>query len=114
MAMRSRRCAGSARPEAGRGRGDQGASVAEYSLLLGLVALLCIVAIAGFAVSTTEVFDKAGDGFERAPIETPGGPPGTPPGSPGQNGPGPTSAPCPPPETPSTEEGCASTTTTEP
>ena len=50
--------------------GDRGSAMPEYSLLLGLVVIACVMAIAAFGLHTTGVFDRAGDGFSRTPTSS--------------------------------------------
>jgi hypothetical protein len=88
--------------------------MAEYSLLLTLLAILCVGAITLLALTTTGAFDKAGDGFVPTPTSTPtpeDEPPVTTPGGPGVTAPATTLPPCVPPETP---DGGDCTTTTQP
>jgi hypothetical protein len=88
--------------------------MAEYSLLLTLLAILCVGAITLLALTTTGVFDKAGDGFGPTPTSTPeDGPPVSTPGGPGVTVLATTTTLpiCVPPETPA---GGDCTTTTEP
>jgi Flp pilus assembly pilin Flp len=92
-----------------RARGDRGATTAEYSLLLALLAILCIGALTMLGLRTAGVFGDADDGFEppptccEIPVSTPVSPGATAPTST-------TSPPCPPDEPPA-GPGCATTTT---
>jgi Flp pilus assembly pilin Flp len=48
--------------------------MAEYSLLLALVAILCIATLTLLALRTSDAFDKANDGFNKGtPTGTDGG-----------------------------------------
>jgi Flp pilus assembly pilin Flp len=102
---------GTRREHSRRCGGDRGASVTEYSLLLALVVIICIVTVAMLGSQTMGFLDKAGEGSP--------GSPATPFESPGGSDPGgstPTTAPC---STTSTLPGdggadCTTTTTAEP
>jgi pilus assembly protein Flp/PilA len=37
-------------------RNDEGASLVEYGMLLGLIAVVCIVAVQGLGITINEVF----------------------------------------------------------
>jgi Flp pilus assembly pilin Flp len=43
-----------------RATGDRGASLVEYALLLGLIALVCVVAVAFLGTSLGGSYDKSG------------------------------------------------------
>lgn len=47
-------------------RGERGASLVEYALLVGLIALVCIIAIAFFGTSVSSNFNKTGSSVSAA------------------------------------------------
>ncbi len=44
-------------------RGDEGASLVEYALLVGLIALVCIVGIAALGSKTSKPFNSINAGL---------------------------------------------------
>ena len=93
-----------------RCRGDAGASMVEYSLLVALVAIVCIGALTLLGPRASGIFDGAGDGFSPTTI------PDEVDESGGTGGPSDTVPECPdpepPPATPTTDPDCTTTTTT--
>jgi Flp pilus assembly pilin Flp len=71
---------GTPRESSRRCGGDRGASLAEYSMLLTVIAIICVGAITVLALHTSGVFDDARDGFDPSPTTTTLGPPVTTPG----------------------------------
>jgi pilus assembly protein Flp/PilA len=53
----------------GRKKGERGASLVEYALLVALIAVVCITAVTFLGTSGSAKIDKAGDGISSIPFD---------------------------------------------
>jgi pilus assembly protein Flp/PilA len=51
-----------------RNKGERGASLVEYALLVALIAVVCITAVTFLGTSGKDKLDKAGDGISSEPF----------------------------------------------
>ncbi len=49
-------------------KGERGASLVEYALLVALIAVVCIAAVTFLGSSASTKFNKAGDGIGSVPM----------------------------------------------
>ncbi len=55
--------------ERGRKKGERGASLVEYALLVALIAVVCITAVTFLGQSASSKVDKAGDSISSLPFD---------------------------------------------
>ncbi|HEU5141280.1 MAG TPA: Flp family type IVb pilin [Bacillales bacterium] len=49
---------------------EEGQGMAEYGLILGLIAVVCIVAVVALGDKIKEIFGRVTGGFDKVPAET--------------------------------------------